>query len=696
MRRTIFLIQWLLVATCLVPCAESPPPAWYHRSFAARRQIQLPASTAKGTAVLLRTGTAGLTQPDARDVRIVLDHQYPIPFETLEVGPGDSMLLAFEVLDPARAHHLYLGSPAAQAPARPRKRPAGGLLLEVLELGEGTCDTWPEAQKLLKASTRRLGYLTPRTISLGVPPLGRRKAFIARYTGLLDVRKGGTHIFETVSEGASFVLVNRKLVASWPGFHGLEGYANPEERKKHSGKADLTPGIHPIEYIVATRTGGVHLLAMGEPGDDRTHPLSPQRFVTWPAAALGPLEAPLKPVADFDWDIASDTGADAERHDLAEVRFRFSGDLGGRLAGNAEWQYGDGQKGQGMEARHVYLKHGLYDVRVEIRLASGQVLDATRKVAARFESLDRPDLDALLDRYHEATKAYDLRALPPEHLAQLVWLRAKDERWREDLWAAIDCWYERDDTSPVPERIFKLGLERAQGLARAARAETLTRRILGAVSRSAPEEEDRDEASAWLARLDSRVAEGEAAEKALKALYEKGRKTDAIRRAGIFLANLHLGRGRKAEARAILERMESEDGFRKIDGDRRLSSGARSLSFDGLLKEKKLTEAREELERWEWELPCDRLTGILAVQWARLHVAENRLDDALGELRSIEGLDGAAHLLPRALLLEAEVLKAKGDAAGARARLERLVREFPERPESKEAAKLLEGHDPAG
>ncbi|MBI4605281.1 MAG: PKD domain-containing protein [Planctomycetes bacterium] len=674
---------------------EPPLPAWYDPSFAARRRIALAKGAVKGGAVLLRVGTGGVLGKDRDDLRVVLDHRQAIPVEILEKGPDDSVLLRFEVYDPSREHHLYLGNAAASGPRKPRRTPQGGLLLEVLELPDGPCESWADAQKLLRASPRRLGWLAPRTIALGVPPLGVTGGFIARYTGFLEVERPGTHKLETASEGASFVLVGGKLVASWPGYHGLAGYERPESRKEHTGSVELAAGIHPIEYVVASRSGTVHVLAWAQPGEEHTHPLSGRHIVPWTAAELGPLQLQGKPAADFDWQVASDTGSDADRHDLAELRFRFAGDLEGRTALAPRWSFGDGQIGEGDDVRHVYLKHGTYTVTCDVALPGGKTLAATRRVAVRFEGLERTDLDGLLEGYFERTRGYDLAALERDQLAQVIWLRSKDDRWEVDLWPAVDAWYSRGLSDPARsrQRIEALGLRRALDLVRAGKDEPLARRILGALAGGAARKEDRDEARARLAGLDVRDPASEAAtaaEVTLAELFGSSVKTDAARRAGLFLARLHLQRGKPEEARAILQRLESEDGFRKHAGDRRLSSGARKLSFDNLLREKRLEEARSELERWEWELPVDELGGLLAIERARLLRLEKRTVEALRELEGLRALPAASGEVPRALLLEAEILAEKGDPAKARERLEEVLRAFPQRPESREAAERLE------
>lgn len=723
---------------------EEPAPEWYE-GFELRRKILFGRSPSAGDAVLLRAGTSRATRADARDVRVVLDHRQPLPLDILEVGPGDTVLLRFEVPSPAGDYYVYLGNPNAARPRRPPRAPVGGLLLEVRELAEGSCGSWPEMRRLLEASREVVGHLAPRRIFLGIPPLGKTGGFVARYGGFLRVAEAGTYTFETASEGGSFVLVGGKLVASWPGFHGLPGVADPREREKRSGSARLDPGVYPIEYVVASKSGCVHVLAWrkeeerpkesalrsgpereaagrgaagreapgrgasGREAAERerrtwaaTRPIPEAAFVPWLPASLGPVETRKGPFADFDWEVVSDSGSDAERHDLAEIAFRFSGDLKGRGARRTRWDFGDGQSAEGSEVRHVYLRHGAYEVSVEVEVSEGARLRATRTVAARFESLERTDLDRLLERYHEATRGYDLERLPPEHLARLVWLRSKDADWKEDLAKALEAWYRRGLALGGPETqgVERLGLERARELLRRSRSEppaerggleALARRILEVLGSTAASEERREEARVRLAALDlgGEPARAEAAEGALRELAGSARTSSARRRAAIALADRLVETSREKEAREALERLDSPGAPGTSPGDRALSSGARSLSFDHLLQEKRFEEAEEELERWEWELPLEKLTGALGIARARLLLARGRAAEALRELDRVASLEGAKREAPRALLIAAEALEARGDRAGAAERLQRLAREFPQRPEGREAAERL-------
>jgi predicted negative regulator of RcsB-dependent stress response len=667
-----------------------PPYQWWSRSYAGRRALSFEKEPLKGSVVLLVFGTGGLTRPDGHDLRLIADHRLQLPVEVLEVGPGDRAALQFEMPEAGHELTLYLGCPTAEPPHRPARELKGGLRMELRALPEGSAGSLAEMQKLLKAAGEPVAVLFPDSIDLGVEPLGRRD-YLARYVGYLEVAKPGEHLFETVSEGASFCRVDGKPVCEWPGFHDLSGHADPKSRKAHSGTVLLTPGIHQVEYLLATRRGGVHLLGLRGASDAFAHPIPAERFVRWARARPGPLEAYREPAADFAVRPLSDSGSDLDRHQLALLEFQWDGDLAGRELEEVEWEFGDGQTGRGKEVRHLFLGHGIFQVTARAALSGGKSLSATRRVAARFESLRVQDLNRLLDEYYQAAKGYEISSLSEDHLAQLIWLSKKDEAWEETLAHAVDGYFLRG-FSLAREHLVHDGLRRARKLLEKREGYDGAEAILERVVRDAPKVEDRREAEAWLARSrmlrsDSKRSDEEA-EKALRRIRQEGGQSDPARRAAIFLADLLLQKGKLEEAEKLLREME-EGAYRKFEGERQLASGSHALGFDNHLRRGELREAREELDRWDWELPGDRLAGHIQLRRAALYRKEKKYDDALRELEQVRSLGSAQNQVPRALLLSAEILLERGDRPAARAQLERVARDFAQRPESKEAERRL-------
>jgi hypothetical protein len=88
-------------------------------------------------------------------------------------------------------------------------------------------------------------------------PLGDNSDFLAVYQGPLLVPEDGSYDFACNSDDASFVRVDGREVASWPGQHDMEVRDRPNaNRWRHRGRITLEKGIHTIEFNHQQRTGG--------------------------------------------------------------------------------------------------------------------------------------------------------------------------------------------------------------------------------------------------------------------------------------------------------------------------------------------------------------------------------------------------------------------------------------------------------
>ncbi len=185
-------------------------------------------------------------------------------------------------------------------------------------------------------------------------------------TAAISEIRHNTYTFLTGSKGASWVLVDGRIVTAWPATETL-----PQRRGKYygyrEGAINLEPGIYRIEYLyAATGSDVVALLLWRRPAQEAPTIMDPTEFTNiGETMALDSLMADgARPVA---WHIQGDSRLHGVP-DMLLTEFHLPGaDI--PESGSDEWvyrwQFGDGGSGEGARVEHLYLQSGRYEVTVK-------------------------------------------------------------------------------------------------------------------------------------------------------------------------------------------------------------------------------------------------------------------------------------------------------------------------------------------
>ena len=142
-----------------------------------------------------------------------------VPLRILQVGPGDFCRLAFQTIQGQSEYEIfYGGDPPGES--RPPWTCRDGLLLETRQFRR--CDFWSldSVRGAFKAAAP-IGADYVEGVFHGCNPFSlKREPFLSRYVGYMHLDKAGTYGFVTSSQDCSFLLIDDKLVASAPGYHG--------------------------------------------------------------------------------------------------------------------------------------------------------------------------------------------------------------------------------------------------------------------------------------------------------------------------------------------------------------------------------------------------------------------------------------------------------------------------------------------
>jgi hypothetical protein len=646
--------------------AAAPEATWWHPAWKYRRQVTMRAERAGYAAV--RFTTFGWGHPDGADIVVLADEKTRVPHALLDWGREDSALIAFPVPDPKRTYRIYFGNPSVKAPSRRQVRlPKSGLLCEVRKLGEGTAESWEEMDDLIEASPDVLGRAVMDRCALGVNPFGPSEDYLVVWHGWLKVTETGTWRFATNSNGPSFVLVDNRVVASWPGWHGAEGGATGE----HSGEKALRRGIRRFMYVFAARGArNGHVCGIQGPEDAKLLPLTTRDCVPFLSASVGALEEySVDGHLDFEWRLVRDLGLAGR--DVCLVRFTDRSSFPDRKIESWQWRFGDGQTGTGRVVEHCYLERGTYQVEMTLTFAGQTALRIAAKVAVHPRGVRGRDSGP----FAAASLGYDLERLSLGALKNLAFLRWNDKQ------EALDPFYRaaRVLFRAKPEFAGK-GLETyAEALLdhEFFRAPPQALALATYVAGGAKRPELRAHAAVMAAELQWHVlGKKKEAERALRDSLSWLPSDERKRLVMLLLSDLCRSQGRDQEAQRLFESAQSL-GLRSRDLE--LVRGERIFRIRHYLKEQEFGRAWEALNDWLASEPAALEEGEICFFRSEILAAAGMAKPALQELERLltEQLEPRRALRRRDCLQRAaELYRTLGMTEKAAAAAKTLEREF--------------------
>lgn len=647
---------------------EKPPEqaldrGWWNPNWTHRRTLTVTDQVRFGPpqkAAVAEVPTLGILNPDGSDLRVVDPAGKEMKVLVLSGGDEDRALLAFEA--PAGGPYtLYFGNPNAK-PGPPLDLRAG-LILEARELGPGDPKDWVGMQRLLENSPRRIGRWWWPQPAVGFNPLGSWSHGIFLFTGHLFCPADGPYTFAVNSIDASFILVDGRLVAEWPGWHPPSGGS----RAGHRGTVELKKGIHKFEFINAFRSHGACTAGWQKPGDPQIVPIPPQAFSGYYVARPGPAETRSGPAADFEWIFLNDLGYEGRK--VVAVRFQPL-----RRPSSCAWDFGDGVKSRDPAPVHIYLEPGTFTVSAEM---DGSRVAQRVRVQPMWGHGGKPypqriaEYAARLQEYptgglspaacfemglicHEARKmegavrgfraAFEKGFVPatPEDQEWIVrlWEIYRDDGRHEDALWVCDHAAGRAPPAPLAARMLLLKVEILYDyLDRAAEAEACCRTVLNTYATT---------------------------------------PTDFVRWAYIRTGEFALLRGDRDGARRILEDAERSDRWRRWKGDFHVTEGAHSINFEEYLRQKEFGAAFREVQSWVWTKPTEILSGLPRHLRGRIFLAMKNPELAAREFDRALAADPKSPFADEALYLKGEVYETLKKPEDARRCYEKILFEFPE------------------
>jgi len=217
------------------------------------------------------------------------------------------------------------------------------------------------------------------------------------YDGFLKIDKAGPTAFCVASTDASFLFVDDREVAAWPGKHPVKPGLDGSRR----GTVTLQTGLHRFTYLHANSGSDSFAIAAMVPPNEKNHiVIGPECFTRAAYAFVGPLtHKDGQKQVDFIWE--NRHMVNIREHALYDLTFEAS-PVKDAPGATFDWDFGDGTRGSGAKAEHLYFACGDCTVTLTATFGNGQksVMRQTVRITPRYGQSENDDARALalLDR----------------------------------------------------------------------------------------------------------------------------------------------------------------------------------------------------------------------------------------------------------------------------------------------------------
>lgn len=721
---------FLAVAATIATACSSLLAQTFHRGgtdFSAVRPISIAANELKPIMVTEFFHHGEIT-PDGKNVIVVGRSNKAVPSRILQLGPGDFCRLAFETTPGQGSYDVYYGGNPPDEGTVPPWTNRDGLLLETRKYKECNPNQLDSVRKAFESSERIGSDYVDAVFHSSNPFMPKPDPFLSHYSGTIHVGTAGTYGFFTTSQDCSFLLIDGKEVVSHPGVHGPEHQAKPGFRKE----IQLSAGAHRFDYYHAA-TGKDAVMAAGwepSPGPpDKAKPAAiPSdnfRAQSVGRVLAGPVQLrEVKLAPDFLVNIAGDVPLPDNDQHLIGVLFKDVSPKSLTGGGLARWDFGDGQTSEKNDPEHVYLKPGLYTVKLTTGRRTAKPLEMVNKIFVYQPTLTRRDQKEFhkLNDYLPILETYNGATLDAGSLKQLVLAY----QYKADMVTSPETAGQPKPEDPLeatrpvgtPEQVearrteVKKWIGRAVAMGKAAfLGESAVSgdddlyalaQVIGPMAR----DQLGDSPLAFqvwqgaAAKLKAPVMRGhclvEAADVAINDLVKAAEAKPILDAADKLLADTKTGPV-ASRLKAVWGDYYASTGdgknARKCYGEaadvlastrslveRTAWQGAHGRSTEEFLKTGDLERAAVQIRQWLREFPADRLDGYVVLMEARYWAARKMYDQAVALNEQLQNASRDSAYADQLLVLTAECELARGKQDRAVATLKSILTDYPGSP----------------
>ena len=384
---------------------------------------------------------------DARDFESVVFTSIgqQVPSRIFQAQQDEPMEILFDNSRGSTIYFVYLVPKDKYKPARSVWEPKAGVTLETRyttknyseckELS-GLLKVWNSAAKSVDRTLVDNIHDSYPIHHLSDLKGSKPRLALYRYEGFFRIEKAGKYVFATASNWASHLLVDGKLVISWPGEHSYRSGI----RGQKQGKVSLEAGVHKLEYLNYSPWGKMFTLAAWQKPKEklglmaRDDFLPVERFV---ATAIGYKDL-AKDGGSFKWQVTDDWRLDQGKEAMVRMRFDV---MEAKQDGyySYRWKFDDGEIETGKSIEHVFLRPQMRTVILEVLKGSEVVAEVKQKIDVHVIS-DKIQLEpGSKQAFEKAVSESDFNKLPIGDIVNLYAFADGLERqqWKQRAVAAL-------------------------------------------------------------------------------------------------------------------------------------------------------------------------------------------------------------------------------------------------------------------
>lgn len=583
----------------------------------------------------------GWCRPDGADIQVQNSEGKSLPTEIISSNPEGSTIIQFKPGSKARDYWVYLGNEALTVSKR---APSGQApTLEVRSFVSNRFESWPDALEALGEETPIQGNaILSKVRTYGNPFRSFRPGnFAAIYRGFLKIETAGTYRFTVRADDASFLFLNRKLVYEQTGRREAQG------KVTEWYEVDLKPGLIPFEYFHLSGSDaktGAASLAWKPPASSKWEVIPAKNFLSAPLVEVRSVEGQGAPGVVFVWGI-EDSLVSIEASAYL-TRFQAHGNF----PNPAEliWDFGDGTKGTGASAQHIYFEPGEYVVTLQV----GKLPPFRQRIFVDQIPVD--SWPGALGEFVDLLAKSPWQTMSPARIdmaLRFVVASGQPNRWKIQGELAKYLLAQKEIGGPQKARLYDALLEAMAEQGDAAGAVKLKEKMFADLGKSAGL---RLQVMRSLARIHWKYLRNfnEASELYEQLLEENhGVKRPGLRRAAIEWGDMFLESGdlNRAEERYQMAATLGGEEFAATGQMKAIGRGALLRVAEQRLRDGKLRESRVLLERIEMEYPEQKMETLYRFLRAELDRNSGEYEEAIGNYEVLFKLPQGSSYRDRAL-----------------------------------------------